>query len=119
MKKIYYCILLLQVITTVYGQKPTGTLTVEKIMQGPKWIGTSPANPYWSADNKFLLFNWNPEKATNDSLYYITATSLTPQKTTYDFRKQVVSANAIRYNTLHTGYVYSDNGDIFYADVKT
>jgi dipeptidyl aminopeptidase/acylaminoacyl peptidase len=87
-------------------------------MQDAKWIGASPANPYWSADNKYLLFNWNPEKATNDSLYYITTATLTPQKTNYSFRKQIVSSNAIRYNA-GTAYVYVDNGDIFMADIKT
>src|SRR5882724_7365814 len=44
-------------------QSPPGKLTVEKIMQDPKWIGTSPSDPYWSRDGKYLFFNWNPEKA--------------------------------------------------------
>src|SRR5215831_1597123 len=100
------------------SQKPL-TLSVEKIMRDSKWIGTSPSNPYWSTDGKYLVFSWNPDNKDVDSLYYITPTSLTPQKTTYAFRQEVVNENAIRYNSKHTSYVYSSNGDIFFCDVKT
>ena len=32
------------------------TLTVEKIMQDPKWIGTAPSREYWSEDGKWIYF---------------------------------------------------------------
>jgi hypothetical protein len=45
------------------------TLTVEKIMQDPKWIGTSPSNIFWGTDSKTIYFSWNPDKKTSDSVY--------------------------------------------------
>jgi dipeptidyl aminopeptidase/acylaminoacyl peptidase len=115
MKRICFIMLLLSATaTTVFGQ-----LTVEKIMKDPQWIGTSPSNHSWTADSKYLLFNWNPEKAVSDSLYYITPTSLTPQKTSYAFRQILITSDAIRYNTKRTHYVYTENGDIYITEVKT
>ena len=120
MKKICFFMLLLSATTiTVYSQQPAGGLTVEKIMKDPQWIGTSPSNQYWSADSKYVLFNWNPDKKVSDSLYYITPTSLIPQKTTYAFRQNLLLPNTIKYNTKRTHYVYADEGDIYLAEVKT
>ena len=44
-------------------------LTVEKIMRDPQWIGTSPDNVFWGADNQTVYFSWNPEKKLSDSRY--------------------------------------------------
>ena len=52
------------------GEKPY-ELTVEKIMQDPKWIGTSPSNIHWSEDSKWIYFKWNPKGTTSDSLYKV------------------------------------------------
>ncbi|MFY8046636.1 MAG: hypothetical protein ACOVOS_08680, partial [Chitinophagaceae bacterium] len=48
------------------------TLTVDKIMQDPKWIGTSPSNVFWGPDGKSVYFSWNPEGKTADSSYVYT-----------------------------------------------
>ena len=58
-----------------FGQQKLDKLTVEKIMRDPNWIGTSPSNIQWSDDGKSIYFNWNPENALADSLYYITLTN--------------------------------------------
>src|SRR2546423_6023909 len=68
--------------STAFCQEKLQKLSVEKIMRDPKWIGSSPSNPYWSQDGKYLLFSWNPENASADSIYYITPTNLHPLKTT-------------------------------------
>ncbi|MDF2189969.1 prolyl oligopeptidase family serine peptidase [Paraflavitalea sp. CAU 1676] len=94
-------------------------LTVDKIMRDPKWIGTSPSNPEWSLDGKYLLFDWNPEKAVSDSVYFITPAALNPQKTTYAFREQVLDESSVVYNTKRTHYVFSRQGDIYLVEVKT
>ncbi|HEY1201596.1 MAG TPA: S9 family peptidase, partial [Niastella sp.] len=94
-------------------------LTVEKIMRDPKWIGSSPSNLQWTADGKYLLFNWNPEIATTDSLYYITPTAHTPQKSTWEYRKAGITENQIKYNTAHDQYVYVQEGDVYLVNIKT
>jgi dipeptidyl aminopeptidase/acylaminoacyl peptidase len=119
MRKTAFLSLLVFGVAAAYGQQNNSKLTIEKIMRDPKWIGTSPSNPYWSADSKYLLFNWNPDKTVSDSVYYITPTSLTPQKTTYAFRESILTQNSIRYNAKRTHYLFADNGDIYMTDVKT
>ena len=103
----------------ISGQPKLDKLTVEKIMRDPKWIGSSPSNPYWSRDGKFLLFNWNPENASSDSLYYITTSDIKPQKTTFAFRESIIRNNSLQFNSDRTAYVYSDRGDIYYTEVKS
>lgn len=116
MKKLLL-LLLLQPALITYAQ--LSPLTVEKIMRDPKWIGSSPSNLQWTADGKHLLFNWNPETATTDSLYYITPTAHTPQKSTWEFRKAAITENQIKYNTAHDQYVYVQEGDVYLVNIKT
>ncbi|NII27742.1 prolyl oligopeptidase family serine peptidase [Pseudoflavitalea sp. X16] len=111
--------LLLLLVTAAQSQTTTTTLTVEKIMRDPQWIGASPSGPGWSSDSKYLTFSWNPEKATADSVYYITPSSLTPQKTTYAFRQSLLEESDIRYNTNRSRYVFARQGDIYLVEVKT
>jgi dipeptidyl aminopeptidase/acylaminoacyl peptidase len=109
------------VITSVqvFCQQKLEKLTVEKIMRDPKWIGTSPSNPTWSNDGTTLYFSWNPDKAPNDSLYYITLSNRIPIKASILQKQGFISPNAYVYNNARTAYAYSKEGDIFYTDVKT
>ena len=101
------------------AQNQLGKLTVEKIMRDPEWMGTSPANISWSYDSKYIYFNWNPEKAITDSLYYVSKENLVPQKTSYQQRQSLLRKRDITYNSNRTVYVYDKDGDIFMADAKT
>ena len=95
-----------------------GKLTVEKIMRDPKWIGTSPSAPRWSPDSKTLFFNWNPEKAISDSLYFITIANKIPAKVSVRQKQNLVFDNSAVYNLDRSAYVYSRDGDIFFTDLK-
>ncbi|MGC4036225.1 MAG: prolyl oligopeptidase family serine peptidase [Chitinophagaceae bacterium] len=101
------------------AQQKLSSLTVEKIMRDPKWIGTSPSSPYWSYDSKELFFSWNPEQALADSLYHISLSNKSPKKVTATERKNSLPASDISYNILHTAYVYSKDGDIFCTEIKS
>jgi dipeptidyl aminopeptidase/acylaminoacyl peptidase len=116
MKKLLL-LLLIQPTLITYGQ--LSPLTVEKIMRDPKWMGSSPSNLQWTADGKFLLFNWNPEKATTDSLYYISTTATAPQKSNWEFRKAIVTENLIKFNASRDQYVYAQDGDVYLVQTKT
>jgi dipeptidyl aminopeptidase/acylaminoacyl peptidase len=116
MKKLLL-LLFLQPTLITYSQ--LAPLTVEKIMRDPKWIGASPANPQWTAGGKYLVFNWNPEKASADSVYYITPTATTPQKSTWAFRQAAITENQIKYNTQRDQYVYAYEGDVYLVSLKT
>ncbi len=111
--------LLLFITLSTFSQTTLDKLTVEKIMRDPKWIGTSPSDPQWSADGKTLFFNWNPDKATSDSLYYITTGNKIPVKATVEQKQNLLSASSLVYNRSRTAYLYSKDADIFYTDIKT
>lgn len=119
MRKPFLGLIFLALSCTCWAQQQKMLLTVEKIMRDPKWIGTSPSNLQWSNDGQQLFFNWNPEKAAADSLYYITLTNHIPAKATPQQVQELNSTGNYTYNLLHTAYVYSKDGDIFYSDVKT
>lgn len=102
-----------------FAQQKLGKLTVEKIMRDPKWIGSSPSNPYWSLDGKYLFFNWNPDNAPDDSLYFITRENTTPAKATIEQKQNILIEFNVKWNLAHTSYVYSKDGDIFLTNAKS
>lgn len=110
---------LLALSFTVFAQPKPDQLTVDKIMRDPSWMGTSPSNLQWSNDGDYLYFNWNPDKAIADSLYYITLTNRVPAKASAaQVQNQKTTGNFI-YNQLRSAYVYAKDADIFYVEVKT
>lgn len=118
MKKIGLFFLILFAGPFVFAQS-LAPLTVEKIMRDPKWMGASPSDPLWSADGKTLYFNWNPDKAPADSLYYITSENNIPQKATVFQKQDIVYARDIRFNADRTMYVYAKDDDMFIVNNKT
>ncbi len=100
------------------AQQTLEKLTVEKIMRDPKWIGSSPANPMWSADGKTLYFSWNPDKTPADSLYYITRENKIPVKATAAQKVALVPEINLAYNKKRSAYAYAKDGDIFYTTIK-
>ncbi len=117
MKK-FYVFLFLFIHTIAFCQTKIDSLTIEKIMSDPKWIGTSPSNPFWSVDGTKLFFDWNPENAPSDSLYYITEENKIPVKASAAQKENVIRANNVVYNLKRTAYVYQHGGDIFYKEIK-
>ncbi|MHA6246532.1 prolyl oligopeptidase family serine peptidase [Pontibacter sp. CAU 1760] len=93
------------------------TLSVEKIMRDPKWIGTSPSNIFWSEDGKKVYFYWNPDGNKADSLYSVSADGRNIQKVSPQERRNLPT-QAGAYNLAETRKVYEKNGDIYLYDVK-
>lgn len=114
--KIKFLLLLLFAGFVSFAQKSLAPLTVEKIMRDQKWIGASPSNPYWSADGRYLFFNWNPEKGMSDSLYYITLTDRTPRKAPASLQQTAGTQNGLVYNAARTAYAITRDGDLYYTD---
>jgi dipeptidyl aminopeptidase/acylaminoacyl peptidase len=114
MKKLF-TLVLIAICSNTFAQK-LETLTVEKIMRDPKWIGTSPSNIRWSDDSKKVYFNWNPDKADIDELYSITTNDTKPEKVNLAERKASPPANG-SWNKKHTIKLFEKNGDIFLSDI--
>lgn len=120
MRRILFCLFFLTAGFMARSQTNNQVLTVEKIMRDPKWIGSSPSNPDWSTKGSLLFFNWNPDGAPADSLYYIDPPSNIPVKAKPE---QIQERNNIRsevYTKNHYGVVFEMGGDIYlrYTDLK-
>lgn len=94
-------------------------LTVEKIMQDPKWIGTSPSNVFWSTDSKKVYFDWNPDKNISDSVYSYLIVPQSITKVSFLESQMLASRNNGVYNTSRTFLLYTHHGDIFLQDLKS
>jgi dipeptidyl aminopeptidase/acylaminoacyl peptidase len=116
MKKLFTLLFLCLSLNT-YAQR-LEVLTVEKIMRDPKWIGVSPSNIRWSDDSKKIYFNWNPEKAERNELFYTAPVNITPQKVSIEERRNLIPDNA-KWNKAHTLKTYEKAGDIYVTDIAS
>lgn len=98
------------------GQSQTSSLTVEKIMKDPLWIGTSPSDIEWD-NSGIAYFKWNPEKNKADSVYYIALPDKTPQKLKTDANAEPVYYSSLVFNNKRNAYAYTKRGDIFFTDI--
>lgn len=94
-------------------------LTVDQIMKDPKWMGNSPANPVWSYNSKSVLFNWNPENRTADSIYKFDLNSKDPVKGNYQDAQVNSAINNGNFNTTNTQIVYTYRNDLYLLDLKS
>ena len=95
-----------------------GSLTIEKIMQGDRFIGFSPENLTWSPAGNILYFKWNPDMDTLPSLYSVRTDKLKPQKVTLEEKKNLASPNGV-FSKDRSEMVYANDGDLFLMQVNT
>lgn len=122
MKK-HLSILIVFVIFVSYSfcqesHETSSTLTIEKIMQDPEWIGGLPENIHWSDNGNKLFFNWNPEKEEKSSLFFITPENHKPQKVTIEEEKNKPSEYG-NFNKNRTKKVYTKQGDVYLLSIKS
>ncbi|MBK0380311.1 S9 family peptidase [Mucilaginibacter segetis] len=115
MKRLF-TLFLLFACSGVFAQT-LDTLTVEKIMRDPKWIGVAPSNIHWSDDSKHIYFNWNPDAKDRDELFAITPTNLKPQKISIARQRDMVPQHG-NWNKKHSQKVFEKNGDLFLYDLS-
>ncbi|MDN3581739.1 S9 family peptidase [Mucilaginibacter flavus] len=115
MKKLF-TLLLIAGAANANAQK-LDTLTIEKIMRDPKWIGTSPSEIRWSDDSKKALFKWNNDKTGPDALFAITPGSSKPEKVSVEDQRNLTGNGS--WNKKHTQKVFEKNGDLYLEDLKT
>ena len=109
MSRHFFLFLIWSIVGPLHAQ-----LTVEKIMQDPIWIGSSPSSPQWSADGQQVFFRWNPNKDKTDSLYVITLGKLNPLKATLAQMVNAEKEATYQYNENRSAFVYAHKGDIYY-----
>jgi dipeptidyl aminopeptidase/acylaminoacyl peptidase len=103
---------------SVLGQQASrGWLTVETIMQDPKWMGAAPNTVFWSEDGEWVYFEWQRDGDKDDSLYVVRATGGAPRRVSIEERKKLPSRFGA-YTKDYRQKVYSKSGDIFVYDVR-
>ncbi len=119
MKNFCFALLMLCSSNSLLAQSGSLELTIDKIMADPKWMGSSPSNLQWSADGSTLYFDWNPDRAADDSVYFITRENRTPQKLATSLKKDILYHRSLVYNQSRSQALYQKDGDIFLMDTKT
>ena len=93
-------------------------LTVEKIMQDPRWMGVSPSNMRWSIDGTQLLFDWNKEDLPYSQIYAYTIKTGELKQLNETEKAELLPRFGV-FNTAKTKYLYQKNGDLSLFDLKT
>lgn len=99
------------------GMQKTDTLSVEKIMQDPKWMGVSPDRLKWAEDSRTLFFSWNPELKEREETYQIQPGKMQPQKAELAVANSLLRSELV-YTKDRSMAVYEQNGDLFLYNPK-
>ncbi|WP_114939849.1 S9 family peptidase [Mucilaginibacter endophyticus] len=116
MKKLLSLLFLIPA-TGVFAQK-LDTLTIEKIMRDPKWIGVSPSNIRWANDSKKIYFKWDDDASGDARLYSVIPGDNRVQKVSIAEQRELATGNG-EWNKKHNQKVFSKNGDLFLYNVKS
>ena len=111
--------LIICLTTSLYTNAQTSELSVEKIMQDTKWMGTYPSSVAWGIHSENIYFDYNPEKNPADSLYKVNINS--PKnilKVSAEEKKNLIPQNG-DFNTNRSQKVYTKNSDLYIYDMRT
>lgn len=115
MRKYILFVWILAAFSQAYAQ--TSTLSVEKIMRDPKWMGTSPENIYWDYNSQNVYFNWNPKGNDLPSLFKIGPKNYQPEEIPLDEQSKIT--RQVIYDTAKKRFLQVIDGDIYLTDVKS
>jgi hypothetical protein len=110
-------IALLGSLSLISAQTPKrAALSIDKIMQGDRFVGFLPDNINWSEDSKTVYFTWNPKMDTLRSLYKIgLGADAKPTPVSLEEQKELAFGGA--YNRSFSKRVYAKDGDLFLQDI--
>ncbi len=94
-------------------------LTVQQIMQDPKWIGTSPSNILWGYNSKTLYFKWNPDNNTSDSFYSYSLGENQISKSNFTEGQLAEDISNGRYNNTKTEITFIHNNDVYLLNIAS
>lgn len=113
MKYLILCFLCVQI--SIFAQKGGSPLSVDKIMQDPKWIGSSPSNIQWDRSGETFYFRWNPDKSPSDSLYRYTFSGMRGiTKVPVPEQYQMQLHRNLVYARDRTMWTFEKNGNIYF-----
>ncbi len=116
MKRIIFFLFLASPLAII--AQDSGSLSVEKIMRDPKWMGVSPSNINWDENSKHIYFNWNPENLKEDPMYQISSDLRKPVKVSEEVTKNL-DKGTIVYTKDRTKVLFERKGDLFIKTLST
>jgi dipeptidyl aminopeptidase/acylaminoacyl peptidase len=117
MRKLFTLIVLTCIVSPaiLFAQ----SLSVEKIMQDPNWMGVFPSNIQWDEKGEVIYFNYNPEKNPADSLYKIHLSNLDKiEKVSLEEQRNLIPAYA-HSNQSKSKKVFSKKDALILFDKNT
>lgn len=111
MTKLKLSLLLFFSIAVGFAQE--STLTVEKIMQDPSWMGTFPSDIHWSVDSQTIYFQYNPKGEPADSLYKISLSTTKKISPVHAQEAQNIVPNRGDYNADRSVKTFVRNGNLW------
>jgi dipeptidyl aminopeptidase/acylaminoacyl peptidase len=116
MKRIIFFLFLASPLAII--AQDSGSLSVEKIMRDPKWMGVSPSNINWDENSKHIYFNWNPENLKEDPMYQISYDLRKPLKVSEEITKNLDKGTVV-YTKDRTKVLFERKGDLFIKTLST
>jgi dipeptidyl aminopeptidase/acylaminoacyl peptidase len=93
------------------------TLTVEKIMRDPKWMGQSPDGIFWDLQSKRVYFNWAGPSSETPQLHQLAVGQKDPIQVSEEERRSI--KRAMLTDKAGKRELLEKNGDIYIIDIKT
>lgn len=113
----FFTLLFSLLFINIYAQQ--SDLSVEKIMQDPKWMGTFPSNIKWNQSSTAIYFDYNRDDDPSDSLYRISLkNSKKIDKVSWTEEKDTEFARGI-FNSGKTKKIYSKGNVLIIFDIKS
>lgn len=113
----FFTLLFSLLFINIYAQQ--SELSVEKIMQDPKWMGTFPSNVKWDQGSTAIYFDYNRDDDPSDSLYRISLkNSKKIDKVSWSEEKDTDFARGI-FNSEKTKKIYTKGNTLIIFDIKS
>ena len=114
MKRLMLLVLVTGSLCSLHAQ----SLSIETIMQGDAFVGTSPSRVFWGPDSHTIYFYWNPDQLPGDALYKVDLIGdRTPQKVSAEEQRGLWQRSLP--NADHSKDLYLASGDIYLYDHQT
>ncbi|WBL25884.1 S9 family peptidase [Zunongwangia sp. HGR-M22] len=93
-------------------------LSVEKIMQDPKWMGTFPSRIQWGMQSENIYFQYNLENDPDDSLYKINLSKQSKIIKVSQQEKENMIPRYVDYNNKKTEMLFTEDGKLFLYNIR-
>jgi dipeptidyl aminopeptidase/acylaminoacyl peptidase len=93
-------------------------LQIDRIMDGPDFYGTQPAEVRWSIDGRSLYFRWKKAAEKKEGLYVVSADGGSPRRLSDDEERLAPPFGGVE-DEGHARKLFVEDGDIFLLDLKT